>query len=466
MIQSSWLKARTIYLALILGLMSGCSQPAQVVTTALTSTPFRSVPTQPQPTATPAPTLEPLDVSLLFPTEKIQIQMGQPTGLIVQVSNPDGSVAAQAQVSATIDDPSGKSLGTIPLKAGADGAFRSDNWTIPHRSQPGDWHIDVEAHTPNAMGETSGTFQVKQSTSERLMNAYGFWLDAPTLRSIVPSIYGEEGDAQNGFVRWGGAIPTQHVMPENWVDISWRSGNFHLDSAEAVRQFIFSHLGELAPYPTRAIGPFQQVKFKNWDAWQVEARGQYQQMHQEWMIFYVPEVNKTYTLTTLVIKPPSGINAFAELRNSFEVFPDLHANGVAPEALPNLLPMPVLITPTLGAKFVGTQKPILLKWQALKELAQDEYYQVEVQFNYDEASPLFNYWTRETQFTVPAKLYSIPNCHIFNWQVTLMRKTGEDKDGKPVGVRISYASLYEYFQWSYPVGQKEPFTVICPNAQT
>ena len=318
---------------------------------------------------------------------------------------------------------------------------------------------------PTATGETSGNLQVEQSTSERLMTDYGFWLDAPSLRGIVSSIFVEEGDAQNGFLRWGGYIPAQHVLPENWVDILWRSGDFHLDSPKAVEQFMFSQLGDLAPYPTRAIGPFEQVKFKNWDAWKVEGRGQYQQMHQEWMIFYVPEVNKTYSLGTLVILPPTGINAFAALRKSFEVYPDLHANGVAPEALPKLLPMPQLITPTLGAHFDGNQEPIVLKWRSLKELAQDEYYRVDVQFNYDEASPLYTYATRQTQFTVPKKLYSIPNCHIFNWQVTLMRKTGEDKDGQPVGVALSYSSLYEYFEWDYPVGQKEPFTVMCPNAQ-
>jgi hypothetical protein len=465
MINTSWYKLQTIFLVFMLGLLAGCSQPASVVSPALTPTALKPVATQPQPSATLAPTLAPLNVSLLFPTPQIQIQMGQSTRLIVQVTHPDGSLATQAQVSATIADPAGKTLGTLPLTASTDGAFRSDIWTIPHHSQPGAWQISVEARMPNAEGRKSGEFQVEQSTSERLMAAYGFWLDAPTLRGIVPSIFVEQGDAQNGFLRWGGYIPAQHVLPENWIDVLWRTGDFHLDSPEAVQEFMFSQLGDLAPYPTRAIGPFEKVKFKNWDAWKVSGRGQYQQMNQEWMIFYAPEVNKTFSLGTLVILLPSGINAFATLRNSFEVYPDLHANGVAPEALPNLLPMPQLITPTLGAHFVGIQKPIVLKWQALKELAQDEYYRVDIQFNYDESSPLYTYATRQTQFTVPYKLYSIPNCHIFNWQVTLMRKTGEDQSGQPVGVALSYQSLYLYFEWAYPVGQQEPFTVMCPNAQ-
>jgi hypothetical protein len=392
--------------------------------------------------------------------------MGQSIKLIVRVARTDGAIAADAQVSATITDPAGNVLDTIPLAAGQDSYFRSENLTIPHRSQAGNWQLLIEAHTPTSRGQVSGTFQVKPSTSEELMSKYGFWLDAPTLHNIVPSIVLEEGDAQNGMVRWGGYIPAQHVLPENWIDIQWRTGDFHLDSPQAVQQFMFTRLGDLAMYPTRAIGPFEQVKFKQWDAWKVGARGEYQQMHQEWMVFYAPGVNKTYSLGTIVILPPSGINPHGELRKSFEVFPDLHANGVAPEPLPKLLPVPQLVTPTLGASFVGTQKPVVLKWEPLKQLAQDEYYRVDIQFNFGESSPLYTYTTRQTQFTVPAKLYSTPNCRIFNWQVTLMRKTGVGQNSQPTGVPLSYSSLYWYFKWSYPPGQKEPFTVACPNAQT
>lgn len=463
---SHWFKSRSIYLVLCLLLTAGCSQSPPAALPLPTATIHVPVPTQPAPSATTPPTLAPLTVSLLYPNSKTQVKMGQSIKLIVQVTRADAAPATTAQVSATVEDPTGATMGTFPLAVGKDGAFRSENWTVPHRSQAGSWHLVIAAHTPTSRGQVSSAFQVESSTSEELMNKYGFWLDAPTLRSIVPTIMGEQGDAQNGMVRWGGYIPGQHVLAENWIDVQWRSGDFHLDSPQAVRQFIFTQLGDLAAYPTRAIGPFERVKFRHWEAWKVGARGEYQQMHQEFMIFYAPEVDKTYSLGTIVIKPPSGINPHAELRKSFEVFPDLHADGVAPEPLPDLLPMPQLVTPTLGASFVGTQKPIVLKWEPLKELAQDEYYRVDIQFNFGESSPLYTYATRQTQFTVPNKLYSTPNCRIFNWQVILMRKTGEDQNGQPVGKPLSYSSLYSYFKWSYPPGQKEPFTVACPNAQT
>ncbi|MEJ2600682.1 MAG: hypothetical protein P8Z00_20295 [Anaerolineales bacterium] len=460
------LKARSIYLVLCLLLTVSCSQSPPAALPLPTATAHASISTQPVPSATTPPTFAPLAVSLLYPNSQTEVKMGQSIKLIVQVTGADAAPATAAQVSVTIKDPSGAAQGTIPLAVGKDGAFRSENWTVPHRNQAGSWQLVVEARTPTARGQTDGTFQVKASTSEELLAKYGFWLDAPTLRDIVPTIMGEEGDAQNGMVRWGGFIPAQHVLPENWIDVQWRSGDFHLDSPQAVRQFMFTQLGNLSMYPTRAIGPFEQVKFKHWDAWKVGGRGQYQQIHQEWMIFYAPEVDKTYSLGTLVILPPSGINPHAALRKSFEVYPDLHADGVAPEPLPHLLPIPQLITPTLGESFVGIQKPIVLKWEPLKDLAKDEYYRVQIQFNFGESTPLYTYATSQTQFTVPNKLYSTPNCRIFNWQVTLMRKTGEDQDGQPVGKPLSYSSLYWYFEWSYPPGQNPPFTIACPNAQT
>jgi hypothetical protein len=465
-------KARSMCLVLCFVLLAGCRQSPSTITLTgnASSTPAlalvsqAAIATQPQPSATPTPTLTPLAVSLLYPGSQVQAQMGQTIKLIVQVEGvPD---AGTAQVTATFQDAAGDALGTIPLTAGKDGIFRSDSWTIPHHSQAGDWKLSVEAHTSSAQGVASGTFQVQPSTSEALMAKYGFWLDAPTLRDIVPSVSAEEGDAQNGLVRWGGIIPSQHVFPENWVDIQWRTGDFHLDNAAAVQQFMDSQIGDQAAYYARSIGPFERVKFKNWDAWKVGARGEFQHTLQEWMIFYAPEVNKTYSLGTIAILPPSGIDPHAVLRSSFEVYPELHANGVAPEPLPQLLPTPHLITPTLGAHFVGIQRPIVLKWQPLKELAQDEYYRVDIQFNYDESSPLYRYATRQTQFNLPDKLYSQPNCRIFNWQVTLMRKTGEDQNGQPVGDPLSYPSLYWYFEWFYPTGQAEPFTVLCPNPQT
>ncbi|HLO34054.1 MAG TPA: hypothetical protein VK249_33220, partial [Anaerolineales bacterium] len=228
---------------------------------------------------------------------------------------------------------------------------------------------------------------------------------------------------------------------------------------------MLGQLGDLGFTPVRNLGPFQQVKFKNWDAWQVKARGQYLRYDGQWMIFYAPEIDKTYAIGTTVVLPPTGLDAHTYLRDSFEVHPEVHAEGVAPKPLPRLLPSPELVSPEIGTRFYGTKQPIILMWKPVRELAEDEYYLVSVDYNYDEANPGLEYTTRETQITLPESLYHLPNCGIFNWQVTLMHRTGANKNGQPDGDPISFSSLYWYVQWSYPAGEEAPFKPLCPNAQ-
>jgi len=88
-----------------------------------------------------------------------------------------------------------------------------------------------------------------------------------------------------------------------------------------------------------------------------------------------------------------------------------------------------------------------------------------VDYNYKETNSLVKYATRETQFTLPEELYRLPNCSVFNWRITLMRQTGIDKKGKPVGQALSYSSLYWYVRWFYPLDEEAPFAPHCPNAQ-
>ena len=166
-----------------------------------------------------------------------------------------------------------------------------------------------------------------------------------------------------------------------------------------------------------------------------------------------------------MVLPPVGIDAHAILRDGFEVHTEIQANGVAPEPLEHLLPPVELISPDLGASFFGTDQPITLKWRPSKELAEDEYYLLSVDYNYEEGNPNLNYITRETQFTLPVSLYNTPNCNVFNWQVTLMKQTGTDANGQPTGTPLSYRSLYWYVLWSYPPGVEAPFKPLCPNEQ-
>lgn len=465
---------RLPWLLICLILLVGCNAP-EPIKLALTSAP-RPVSTEiPAPTSavTPSPGPVPagspapggdLLVTLLYPKTGDEIEMGLPLRFIAQVKDAQGHNVDDAQVTITVRDSSGHTIGTIPAPGGGDGAYRA-SWPVPHRTPEGTWRATVAASWAGSQGSTSGNIKIKNSTSEVLLSKYGFWLDAPNLKGITPQIMGEKGDAHDGMVRWGGGRIGPHVYPENWLEINWREGDFKLDGPGAVRRFLLGDLGDLGFTPIRDIGPFNKTKFKQWDAWQVEGRGQFSYNQVQWMIFYVPEVNKTFSLGTDVVLPPPGIDPHAALRESFAVYPELQANGVAPEPLPKLRPGPELSSPALGAVFEGTSKPVVLQWQPDQELAPDEYYEVAVDYAYKEGNPTLRFNTREAQLTLPESLYHTPNCRVFNWQVSIMRQTGTDADGKPVGVPVTHNSLYWFVIWKFPVGQEPPWPMTCQNQQ-
>ncbi len=418
-------------------------------------------PTMQPPTAQ----AEPLVVRIQYPQAANSTVMGQGIKGIVKVLDQQGNAVREAQVDVSILDPSGQLVASLPATVGAGDLYRTELWAIPHKREQGAWTVRAEAEAGDRRGTTSTTFQVKDSTSEQLLSKYGFWIEAPTLRGIVPFVGKEEGDAQNGVIIWGGQQMMQHVFAENWLEVHWRQGDFKLSTPDQVRSFLVNTLGDLGFTPVRDLGPFERVKFKEWDAWQGKARGQLTRYDEQWMVFYAPEADKTYALGTTAVLAPKGVEPHALLRNSFEVHPEIEADGKAPQPLPSLLPAPELTGPELGVRVFGTDQPILLSWKPLKELAPDEYYQVGVDYNYGEANVLVNYSTRETQMALPELLYDTPNCGVFNWQVRLMQQTGVGADGQPKGKALSHGSLYWYVEWFHPLDAPAPFDPLCPNEQ-
>jgi hypothetical protein len=406
-----------------------------------------------------------LTVEILYPIQTTEVEMGQSLKSIVKVSDKEGKTVGNAQVTLSFKDSESRLVASIPAAFGSGDVYRSEAWNVPHKTREGIWTLSVEAKTDADQGTVTTAFHVKNSTSETLLYKYGFWADSPSLKGIVPTLTKEQGDAQNGAILWGGTIPTQHLFPESWLEVQWRKGDFNLTSADKVREFILNTLGNAGVYRTRYLESFEQEKFKDWNAWKVKVRGQLSIYDEQWMIFYAPEVDKTYALGTTVALPPSGMDAHDVLREGFEVHPEIQANGIAPQPLLDLLPAVELTGPEIGTRFFGTGEPIILKWKPAKELAQDEYYLVSIDFNYAEGNSRMDYVTRETQFVLPEELYRTPNCGVFNWQVTLIKQTNTTSAGQPEGVPISFNSLYWYVQWFYPLGETAPFNPLCPNQQ-
>ncbi|MDQ4076373.1 MAG: hypothetical protein M3220_09015 [Chloroflexota bacterium] len=445
------------WLLLCLLMLVGCSTPAEPAPVAV------QVPDEAATSEEPTSPIQ-LDVSLIYPTEEMEVEKGQLVRLTAQIRNTQGDSLSDAQVTFTVRDPAGETIATIPGVAGQKGIYRSDYWAIPGELSAGTWGIAIDARVGAAQANTAGHFQVKNSTSDDLLSKYGFWLEAPILGGIAPSRVAEQGDAQNGMIRWGGVRAAMHLLPANWVEVHWREGDYRLENEEAVRRFLLEELGDIGFTPVRTLGPFSPIRFKEWDAWWGEARGTVKQDDLEWMLFYAPEVNKTFAIGTTVALPPNGVNAHEVLRGTFAVRPEIEAVGVAPEPLPELMASPELLSPPIATRYEGLGQPIILQWKPVKELAEDEYYEVVVDYDYNEDSHTVKFTTRETQLTLPESLYHEPNCRFFNWRVTLMRQTGVGEDGQPKGERISYGSLYWYVEWFYPPGER-PFAPICPNHQ-
>jgi hypothetical protein len=135
--------------------------------------------------------------------------------------------------------------------------------------------------------------------------------------------------------------------------VRWRSGVSTCSHPEECKTSLLDELGNLGLTPLRQLGEFEPVKFKDWDAWQGTVRGQYTRFDAEWMIFYAPEVDKTYAIGTTVVQPPTGIRPHEVLRGSFEVHPEVGARGEAPLPLPDMLPTPRQIGPALGTRYIG-----------------------------------------------------------------------------------------------------------------
>lgn len=452
-----------LILAFLLLQTAACTGPAAQpvsnpsTTHAATSAGEAPRPTPSDPTPTPAGRL---NVRLIYPGDGNPLEKGQSTRFIVSVEDERGEAVNEAQTTLTLLDAEGEVLDVLQASAGAGDAYRSDYWTVPNTVPAGEWGIEIEARTQEARGSLLARFEVENSISDVFLSKYGFWLDAPELRGIAPQVAAEKGDARNGMIRWGGVKPALHIMAENWVDVHWREGDYGLESDQDVRRFLLEELGELGFAPARSLGPFEPFRFKGWDGWRGESRGEMKEDLIEWVVFYAPEVDKTYAINTTVVLPPSG-NAHAVLRDSFAVFPEVRGDGVAPEPLPDLLPGPELLGPPLAARFQGLGEPIVLRWAPVKELAEDEYYEVTVDFYYKEDNPKFRFATRGTELTLPDSLYHTPNCSVFNWRVTLNKQTGVDENGQPIGTPISFNSLYWYLWWSHAPGEEE-FPVACP----
>jgi hypothetical protein len=116
-------------------------------------------------------------------------------------------------------------------------------------------------------------------------------------------------------------------------------------------------------------------------------------------------------------------------------------------------PAPLLLEPPDGTSFAWRIE-VLLEWQSVGALAEDEYYFVELQAFRESDGMLWHgdyVYVKDAFFSTPRPFIdtfhppaSDGPARVY-WWVSVARKTGEDQFGKPVGIQISPPSEKRYF---------------------
>lgn len=142
--------------------------------------------------------------------------------------------------------------------------------------------------------------------------------------------------------------------------------------------------------------------------------------------------------------------------------------GPSPTPAPTEPPAgPSLLYPVQEARVTPAEEPFFLQWVAVKDLAEDEWYMVELtDLSAVESHPVRGF-TRQTSFQVPeAWRPAVPEEHLMRWRVTIVRVFGERQDGSFVYSFAGRSSHDAYFTWlgAVPTPTPRPLPTAIPTA--
>lgn len=142
--------------------------------------------------------------------------------------------------------------------------------------------------------------------------------------------------------------------------------------------------------------------------------------------------------------------------------------GPSPTPTVTSLPAgPQLLFPVDGTTFEVPEEPILLQWAAVKNLAENEQYMVELR-NLDSLdSRIFRAFTRDNGFRVPtAWRPQVANQFTFEWRVAIVKVEGFRSDGFPIYSEGGGFSQPSQFEWKgrVPTPTPVPTSTLPPTA--
>ncbi len=139
--------------------------------------------------------------------------------------------------------------------------------------------------------------------------------------------------------------------------------------------------------------------------------------------------------------------------------------GPSPTATTTAPPAgPELLYPVREADVTPPEGPLLLQWVAVKDLALDEWYMVELTDLSAVGSHPIRGFTRQTSFQVPSTWRPpVPENHLFRWRVSIVQVTGERQDGSFIYTFGGSNSEDAYFTWLGAVPSPTPTPSATPS---
>jgi LysM repeat protein len=141
--------------------------------------------------------------------------------------------------------------------------------------------------------------------------------------------------------------------------------------------------------------------------------------------------------------------------------------GPSPTASPTPPPPgPALLYPIDDAVIDPPGGPIVMQWVAVKDLAENEWYMVELTDLADVDSHAWRGFTRQNSFRVPSEWRpSVPEERVFRWRVRIVQVTGRRNDGSFTYTFGGRDSADAFFTWlgAVPTPTPLPTTTSTPE---
>lgn len=138
-----------------------------------------------------------------------------------------------------------------------------------------------------------------------------------------------------------------------------------------------------------------------------------------------------------------------------------------PSPTPSLTPPPAgpsLLSPVDGTLFEQLDVPVVLQWTAVKDLAPDEWYMVEMRDISERDSLPHRGFTRDPSFRVPSNWRPpLEDIYPMEWLVSIVRVTGRRSDGGFIYTYGGRSSEPAYFQWQGAVPTVTPLPTTPPH---